>query len=262
MQVESIFTPATSRPNSGNNSSSSSSSSPLLLHYSFPPFSVGELGKAGMPNRREIGHGNLARSGLLGTLPTQQDFPFTVRVTADTLGSSGSSSMAAVCAGSVALQAAGVPIQGLAAGVSVGLFTEHPPQLNCKAQWPDRAELQEQQQAEQIASADTKGSSSASGIVTGSSSSDTLAASVDYSRFVSRGKLYQEEATPVVAGNITTSEEPESSSGSCSSDSDAEADASNISSTNALSSSCYGSAVLLADIQGIEDHHGDMDLKV
>ncbi|WIA17409.1 hypothetical protein OEZ85_014265 [Tetradesmus obliquus] len=95
-QVETLFSRA------------GSSSSRLYLHYAFPPFSVGELGKAGQPNRREIGHGNLARSSLLGLMPAEDDFPFSVRVTADTLSSSGSSSMAAVCAGSLALRAAGI----------------------------------------------------------------------------------------------------------------------------------------------------------
>lgn len=79
----------------------------LYLHYSFPPFAVNEIGKAVGPNRREVGHGNLAEKALTPIMPDTEDFPFLVRVVAETLGSSGSSSMAAVCSGAVAMKAAG-----------------------------------------------------------------------------------------------------------------------------------------------------------
>ncbi|KIY91717.1 polyribonucleotidenucleotidyltransferase [Monoraphidium neglectum] len=101
----------------------------LLLHYSFPPYSTGEVGKAGGPGRREIGHGALAEKALAPLMPGLDAFPFWARISAETLGSSGSSSMAAVCGGALALRAAGVPLAELGAGVSVGLAVERPPQL-------------------------------------------------------------------------------------------------------------------------------------
>jgi polyribonucleotide nucleotidyltransferase len=101
----------------------------LLLHYSFPPFCTGEVGKHGPPGRREIGHGALAEKALAPLMPPPEEFPFWARVSAETLGSSGSSSMAAVCAGALALRVAGVPLVGLAAGVSVGLAVERAPQI-------------------------------------------------------------------------------------------------------------------------------------
>ena len=103
----------------------------LLLHYSFPPYCTGEAGKlGGRTGRREVGHGALAEKALAPLMPPHEAFPFWARVSAETLASSGSSSMAAVCAGALALRAAGVPTPALAAGVSVGLAVERAPQLD------------------------------------------------------------------------------------------------------------------------------------
>ncbi|MEI8242635.1 MAG: polyribonucleotide nucleotidyltransferase [bacterium] len=93
----------------------------FMLHYNFPPYSVGEVGRLGSTGRREIGHGALAERSLRPIIPA--DYPYTVRVVSDIMGSNGSSSMASVCVGSLALMDAGVPIKGPVAGVSVGLFT-------------------------------------------------------------------------------------------------------------------------------------------
>jgi polyribonucleotide nucleotidyltransferase len=93
----------------------------FLLHYNFPPYSVGEVGRLGATGRREIGHGALAERSLRPIIPA--DYPYTVRVVSDIMGSNGSSSMASVCVGSLALMDAGVPIKGAVAGVSVGLFS-------------------------------------------------------------------------------------------------------------------------------------------
>jgi len=96
----------------------------LMLHYGFPPFSVNETGKVNAPSRREIGHGALAEKALAGSLPPAAAFPFAVRLNSETLASNGSSSMAAVCAGSMALMDAGVPLGRHVAGISVGLLME------------------------------------------------------------------------------------------------------------------------------------------
>eukprot|EP00798_Chlamydomonas_sp_ICE-L_P013418 gene13418-19271_t len=96
----------------------------FFLHYRFPPFSVNEVGKLGAPNRREIGHGALAEKALAPLMPLVDQFPFPVRLFVDTLASNGSSSMAAVCAGSLAMRCAGVPTSDQAAGISMGLLTE------------------------------------------------------------------------------------------------------------------------------------------
>jgi polyribonucleotide nucleotidyltransferase len=93
-------------------------------HYNFPPFSVGEAGFMRGPKRRDIGHGALAERALLPTIPSQEDFPYVVRVVSDTLESNGSSSMGSVCASSMALQAAGVPVSDAVAGVAMGLIKE------------------------------------------------------------------------------------------------------------------------------------------
>ena len=93
----------------------------FMLHYNFPPYSVGEVGRLGSTGRREIGHGALAERSLGPIIPA--DYPYTVRLVSDIMGSNGSSSMASVCVGSLALMDAGVPIKGPVAGVSVGLFT-------------------------------------------------------------------------------------------------------------------------------------------
>ncbi len=96
----------------------------FLLHYNFPPFSVGEVGRVGSPKRREIGHGNLARRALAGVMPSSESFPYTIRVVSDITESNGSSSMASVCGGSLSLMDAGVPIKAPVAGVAMGLILE------------------------------------------------------------------------------------------------------------------------------------------
>jgi polyribonucleotide nucleotidyltransferase len=93
-------------------------------HYNFPPYSVGEAGFMRGPKRRDIGHGALAERALEPTIPTQEDFPYVVRVVSETLESNGSSSMGSVCASSMALQAAGVPVSDPVAGVAMGLIKE------------------------------------------------------------------------------------------------------------------------------------------
>jgi predicted Zn-dependent peptidase/ribonuclease PH len=94
-----------------------------MLHYNFPPFSVGEVGRLGT-GRREIGHGNLARRAIEEVLPSKEAFPYTVRVVSEVLESNGSSSMATVCAGTLSLLAAGVPLKMPVAGIAMGLITE------------------------------------------------------------------------------------------------------------------------------------------
>jgi polyribonucleotide nucleotidyltransferase len=96
----------------------------FMLHYNFPPFSVGEVGRLGSTGRREIGHGNLAERSLKNMLPGEMDFPYTVRIVSDILESNGSSSMATVCAGSLALMDAGAPIKKAVAGIAMGLIKE------------------------------------------------------------------------------------------------------------------------------------------
>jgi polyribonucleotide nucleotidyltransferase len=96
----------------------------FLLHYNFPPFSVGETKFLRGPSRRDIGHGNLARRALSPVLPTEEAFPYTIRVVSDILESNGSSSMATVCGGTLALMDAGVPIKSPVAGVAMGLVSD------------------------------------------------------------------------------------------------------------------------------------------
>ena len=96
----------------------------FMLHYNFPPFSVGEVRRIGSPGRREIGHGALAERSLEAVLPSPDDFPYTIRLVSDILESNGSSSMATVCGGSLALMDAGVPIAGAVSGISIGLVME------------------------------------------------------------------------------------------------------------------------------------------
>ncbi len=96
----------------------------FLLHYNFPPFSVGEVKRFGSPGRREIGHGRLAWRSLQAVLPDEKEFPYTIRVVSDILESNGSSSMATICGGSLALMDAGVPVKGAVAGVAMGLVKE------------------------------------------------------------------------------------------------------------------------------------------
>ncbi|MCW2475271.1 MULTISPECIES: polyribonucleotide nucleotidyltransferase [unclassified Symbiopectobacterium] len=96
----------------------------FLLHYNFPPYSVGETGMVGSPKRREIGHGRLAKRGVLAVMPTAAEFPYTVRVVSEITESNGSSSMASVCGASLALMDAGVPIKAAVAGIAMGLVKE------------------------------------------------------------------------------------------------------------------------------------------
>ena len=96
----------------------------FLLHYNFPPFSVGEAGRMGAPGRREIGHGKLAWRALRPMLPAATDFPYTIRLVSEILESNGSSSMATVCGGSLAMMDAGVPLKRPVAGVAMGLVLE------------------------------------------------------------------------------------------------------------------------------------------
>jgi polyribonucleotide nucleotidyltransferase len=96
----------------------------FMLHYNFPPFCVGEVGRVGSPKRREIGHGRLAKRGLLAIIPSIIDFPYSVRVVSEITESNGSSSMASVCGTSLSLMDAGVPIKAPVAGVAMGLIKE------------------------------------------------------------------------------------------------------------------------------------------
>ena len=95
----------------------------FMLHYNFPQFSVGETGRYGAPGRREIGHGYLGERALLQVIPSEEEFPYTIRVVSETLESNGSSSQASICAGCMALMAAGVPIKAPVAGIAMGLIT-------------------------------------------------------------------------------------------------------------------------------------------
>ena len=96
----------------------------FMLHYNFPPYSVGEVGRVGSPGRREIGHGKLAWRALQAVLPAATDFPYTVRVVSEITESNGSSSMASVCGGSLSMMDAGVPLKAPVAGVAMGLILE------------------------------------------------------------------------------------------------------------------------------------------
>ncbi len=100
------------------------SSKRFMLHYNFPPFSVGEVGRLGFTGRREIGHGNLAERSLKNMVPGESEFPYTVRIVSDILESNGSSSMATVCAGTLSLMDAGVPLKRPVAGIAMGLIKE------------------------------------------------------------------------------------------------------------------------------------------
>jgi polyribonucleotide nucleotidyltransferase len=96
----------------------------FMLHYNFPPFSTGETGRVGSPKRREIGHGRLAKRALLAVLPTKEEFGYTLRVVSEVTESNGSSSMATVCGGCLALMDAGVPLKGHVAGIAMGLIKD------------------------------------------------------------------------------------------------------------------------------------------
>ena len=95
----------------------------FMLHYNFPAFSVGETGRYGAPGRREIGHGALGERALLQVIPSEEEFPYTIRVVSEILESNGSSSQASICAGCLSLMAAGVPIKAPVAGIAMGLIT-------------------------------------------------------------------------------------------------------------------------------------------
>ena len=97
---------------------------PFMLHYNFPPFSVGECGRVGATSRREIGHGRLARRGINAVLPSPKEFPYAIRVVSEITESNGSSSMASVCGSSLALMDAGVPLKAPVAGIAMGLVKE------------------------------------------------------------------------------------------------------------------------------------------
>lgn len=97
---------------------------PFMLHYNFPPFSVGECGRVGATSRREIGHGRLARRGINAVLPSPEEFPYAIRVVSEITESNGSSSMASVCGSSLALMDAGVPLKAPVAGIAMGLVKE------------------------------------------------------------------------------------------------------------------------------------------
>jgi polyribonucleotide nucleotidyltransferase len=96
----------------------------FMLHYNFPPFCVGETGRVGTPKRREVGHGRLAKRGVLAVMPSIEEFPYSVRVVSEITESNGSSSMASVCGTSLSLMDAGVPVKGAVAGVAMGLIKE------------------------------------------------------------------------------------------------------------------------------------------
>lgn len=96
----------------------------FYLHYNFPPYSVGEAGRMGPTGRRELGHGNLAERALKAVIPNQEIFPYTMRIVADTLESNGSSSMASICSGCLAMMAGGVPLKAPVAGIANGLIME------------------------------------------------------------------------------------------------------------------------------------------
>ena len=96
----------------------------FMLHYNFPAFSVGETGRYGAPGRREVGHGALGERALLQVIPSEEEFPYTIRVVSEILESNGSSSQASICAGCMSLMAAGVPIKAPVAGIAMGLITD------------------------------------------------------------------------------------------------------------------------------------------
>src|SRR5437867_2834681 len=95
-----------------------------IHHYNFPPFSTGEVGRVGSPKRREIGHGALAERALVAVIPDEEEFPYTLRLVSDVLSSNGSTSMASVCASTLSLMDAGVPIKAPVAGIAMGLIAE------------------------------------------------------------------------------------------------------------------------------------------
>jgi polyribonucleotide nucleotidyltransferase len=123
-QVLGVTTLGTGRSNRLVDDLTLDSTEEFMLHYNFPPYSTGEVKRMRGTSRRELGHGNLARRSLVGMLPTQEDFPYVIRIVAETLESNGSSSMASVCAGSLSLMDAGVPIKAPVAGIAMGLVKD------------------------------------------------------------------------------------------------------------------------------------------
>ena len=119
-----VATLGTSRDQQIIDSLEGSTKDPFMLHYNFPSYSVGETGRFMGPGRREIGHGRLARRGIQAMLPSQEEFPYTIRVVSEITESNGSSSMASVCGASLALMDAGVPIKAPVAGIAMGLIKE------------------------------------------------------------------------------------------------------------------------------------------
>ena len=97
---------------------------PFIFHYNFPPYSVGECGRVGTPKRREIGHGRLAKRGILAVVPDMENYPYTIRVVSEITESNGSSSMASVCGSSLSMMDAGVPLKAPVAGIAMGLVKE------------------------------------------------------------------------------------------------------------------------------------------
>ena len=95
-----------------------------MLQYNFPPFSVGETGRTGAPGRREVGHGRLAKRGVLGVMPDMEEFPYSLRVVSEITESNGSSSMASVCGSSLSMMDAGVPLKAPVAGIAMGLVMD------------------------------------------------------------------------------------------------------------------------------------------
>jgi polyribonucleotide nucleotidyltransferase len=233
----------------------------LMLHYSFPPFSVGEVGRmmGAPPNRREVGHGALAEKALAPLMPPSHVFPFCVRLSAETLSSSGSSSMAAVCAGSAAMRAAGVPLVDDVAGVSVGLVYERAPQL----------ERGDKEWAGEAAAAYGRGGGGGAVLAPSSSSSASASATVaDDDGDVSDDDVSDEgdDDSSDEANDENQDQQPED-----------EAEAGGGAPERALLNARlrahrarhrlpphprYGRGLLLTDIEGLEDHHGDMDFKV
>ncbi|MBQ2494374.1 MAG: polyribonucleotide nucleotidyltransferase, partial [Bacilli bacterium] len=98
----------------------------FMHHYNFPPYSVGEIGRMGAPGRREIGHGKLGERALSYVLPSEEEFPYTIRCVADVVESNGSSSQASICANCMSLMSAGVPIKGIVSGIAMGLISSGP----------------------------------------------------------------------------------------------------------------------------------------
>ena len=123
-QVLGVATLGTGRDNRLVDDLGLETSEEFMLHYNFPPFSTGEVKRLRGVSRRELGHGNLARRALVRQLPSQEEFPYVIRVVAETLESNGSSSMASVCAGSLSLMDAGVPLKNPVAGIAMGLIME------------------------------------------------------------------------------------------------------------------------------------------